>query len=312
MSGSGTQTLVRPSYRLALYDDTSQRAADVVVRRYSTSFGMASRLLPADQRAHIRNIYALVRLADEVVDGASAEAGADRGAIGGLLDDLEERTEIALHSGYSTDVLVHAFARTARQVGIGTDLTRPFFASMRTDLGVDVHDEESLRAYVYGSAEVIGLMCLRVFMQEISAERRAVCYTELAPGAQALGAAFQKINFLRDLGEDDALGRRYLVLDAGRPTEADKMATLQEIGTDLATARAALPSLPPGSRRAVAVAYGLFAELAARIAATPADHLAFARVTVPGVVKARIAVAAVRACGTLRSDCAGFNAGGRR
>ncbi|WP_304605863.1 phytoene/squalene synthase family protein [Actinotalea lenta] len=281
--------------RLSLYDDTAQRAADVLVRRYSTSFGLATRLLPGAQRTHVRDVYALVRLADEVVDGASAEAGADRERSRVLLDELEARTEAAMATGYSTDVLVHAFARTAREVGITTDLTRPFFASMRTDLDTTVHDEESLATYIYGSAEVVGLMCLRVFLSDLPAEWRETMYRELGPGAQALGAAFQKINFLRDLAEDGAvLGRRYLVgIDPRAVTEEQKKAALADIDEDLAVARTALTALPAGPRRAVAVAFGLFSELAARLRATPAAELSRSRVAVPGPVKARVAATAV-------------------
>lgn len=280
------------SGRLELYDDTARRAADVLVRRYSTSFGLATRLLPPVARVHVRDIYALVRLADEVVDGASAEAGAEPALARALLDDLEQRTEAAMASGYSTDVLVHAFAGTAREVGITTELTRPFFAAMRTDLDTTEHDAQSLRRYIYGSAEVVGLMCLRVFTHDLP--DGAARYAELAPGAQALGAAFQKINFLRDLGEDGAeLGRRYLDLDPTRVTEQAKAAALADIDADLRAARAAIPGLPVGARRAVAVAYGLFAELAARLRDTPAEALAATRVSVPGPVKVRVAVTAV-------------------
>lgn len=280
--------------RLALYDETAQRAAGVVVRRYSTSFRLATRLLPPVQRAHVCNVYALVRLADEVVDGASAEAGVGLDRTRALLDDLEARTEAAMSAGYSTDVLVHAFARTAREVGISTDLTRPFFASMRADLDTQVHDAASLAAYVYGSAEVVGLMCLRVFLLDLPPAERGRRYAELAPGARALGAAFQKVNFLRDLADDDGvLGRNYLGLDPAHVGEAQKAAVLADIEADLAVARVALRELPPGPRRAVAVAYGLFGELTARIRATPAADLARTRVRVPGPVKARIAATAV-------------------
>ncbi|HMO10516.1 MAG TPA: squalene/phytoene synthase family protein [Actinotalea sp.] len=281
--------------RLRLYDDTARRAAGVVVRRYSTSFRLATGLLPAGQREHVRDVYALVRLADEVVDGASAESGADPATSRALLDDLERRTEEAMRTGYSTDLLVHAFAGTAREVGITTELTAPFFASMRMDLTTTVHDEASLAQYVYGSAEVVGLMCLRVFLREEPATRREARYGELAAGARALGAAFQKINFLRDLAEDGVvLGRRYLVgLDPANLTEQAKMDALADIRADLRVARAALPGLPPGGRRACVLAYGLFAELADRIEATPAHTLATTRVSVPPAVKARLAAAAV-------------------
>lgn len=279
--------------RLALYDEVAQQAADALIARYSTSFGLATRLLPAEQRAHIRAVYALVRLADEVVDGASVAAGAGRSARA-LLDDLETQTESALTSGYSTNVLVHAFAGTARLVGFGTELTAPFFAAMRMDLDVTEHDEVSLRRYVYGSAEVIGLMCLRVFLLSEPAGRRQARYEELAPGARGLGAAFQKVNFLRDLAEDhETLGRRYLDVDPENLTEEAKGAVLADIAADLHVAAVALPRLPAPSRRAVGVAYALFAELAARLEATPASEVLRTRVRVPGPVKARLAARAV-------------------
>ncbi|WP_199423148.1 phytoene/squalene synthase family protein [Actinotalea solisilvae] len=283
------------SARLTLYDAVAERAAGVVVREYSTSFGLATRLLSEPARTRIRNVYALVRLADEVVDGAATEAGAD-GAAAALLDDLERETERATATGYSTNVLVHAFARTAREAGIGADLTRPFFASMRTDLHRTAHDAESLRAYVYGSAEVVGLMCLRVFLLDVPAEARERDYARLTPGARALGAAFQKINFLRDLADDsERLGRSYFVdVDPARLTEAQKAEILADIDGDLRLAAQALPGLPPSARRAVALASGLFTELTRRLERTPATELTRVRVRVPGPVKARVAAGALR------------------
>lgn len=276
--------------RLSLYDEVAQRAADVVVRRYSTSFGMATRFLAPTCRTEIRNVYALVRLADEVVDGAVAEAG-DLASAGEMLDALEAETARALATGYSTNVLVHAFAGTARRAGIGADLTAPFFASMRADLVDQVHDAESLRRYIYGSAEVVGLMCLRVFLLDVPPDLRAERYESLRPGAQALGAAFQKINFLRDLADDsERLGRAYFVgVDPRHLTEQQKREILEDIRADLLLAEAALRRLPLSCRRAVALAFGLFGELTRRLAATPAQDIARTRVRVPGIVKVRVA-----------------------
>ena len=279
--------------RLTLYDQVAQDAADVVVRGYSTSFGLATRLLAPDCRTHIRNVYALVRLADEVVDGAADEAGGtDAGA---LLTALEAETAAGLASGYSTNLLVHAFARTTRLAGFREELTTPFFASMRTDLERTEHDAASLREYVYGSAEVVGLMCLRVFLLDVAPDRRAAEYERLGPGAQALGAAFQKINFLRDLADDsDRLGRSYFAgVDPQHLTEAQKAEILADIEADLRTASAAPRELPPSCRRAVALASGLFAELTRRLAATPAEEITRRRVRVPGPAKARVAVLAI-------------------
>ncbi|WP_182112349.1 MULTISPECIES: squalene/phytoene synthase family protein [unclassified Actinotalea] len=284
----------RPTDRLSLYDTVAERAAGVVVREYSTSFGLATRLLSEPARTRIRTVYALVRLADEVVDGAATQAGA-AGVAQALLDDLEAETDRAVARGYSTNVLVHAFARTAAEAGIGTELTRPFFASMRTDLHRTVHDADSLRDYVYGSAEVVGLMCLRVFLLDLPEPGRERAYARLTPGARALGAAFQKINFLRDLADDsERLGRRYFVdVDPASLTEAQKAAILADIHADLRLAAQALPGLPPSARRAVALAYGLFAELTRRLERTPAVRISHTRVRVPATVKARVAAGAL-------------------
>ncbi|WP_372595177.1 phytoene/squalene synthase family protein, partial [Actinotalea sp.] len=283
------------SARLALYDEAAHAAAAVLVRQYSTSFGLATRLLPPEQRVLVRDIYALVRLADVLVDGATAEAGGDTATARAALDALEERTELAMATGYSGDLLVHAFGIAARAGGIDPSLTRPFFASMRTDLSTRVHDEESLREYIHGSAEVVGLMCLRVFLMDRPEPERTERYAALAPGAQALGAAFQKVNFLRDLAEDaDVLGRRYLVgIDPSHVTEEQKAAALADVDADLRTAAAAIDGLPPGARRAVAVAAALFTELTERIRRTPAAELSRSRIRVPDPVKARLAAGAL-------------------
>jgi 15-cis-phytoene synthase len=273
--------------RLTLYDDVAQQAAGLVIRRYSTSFGMASRLLGAGVRQHVENIYALVRVADEIVDGGAGEAGLGREAAGRLLDELEAQTDRAVAEGYSTDLVVHAFARSARFGGFGAELTAPFFASMRADLHETAHDAESFERYVYGSAEVVGLMCLAVFV----ADDGSASSPELEAGARALGAAFQKVNFLRDLHADvEVLGRSYFPgVDVGSFGEDDKVRLLDDIDADLATAASAIPHLPSNARRAVALAHGLFAELSRRLRATPADRLLVSRVRVPDPVKLRIA-----------------------
>ena len=276
----------------ALYDDVAIETAARVIARYSTSFGMAARLLGPEVRTHVRNIYALVRVADEIVDGVAREAGLSPEEIAARLDGFEAETNLACTTGYSTNLVVHAFALTARQVGITEELTRPFFASMRADCTQIVHTPESFAAYVYGSAEVIGLMCLRVFLdgQDVSAEQRE----RLANGARHLGAAFQKVNFLRDLSADfDGLGRNYFPgVELSSFSEDDKRRLLADIDADLAASSSTLPELPASSRRAVALAQLLFGELTERIRATPASALIRTRVRVPSAVKLRLAAAA--------------------
>ncbi|TXN27744.1 phytoene/squalene synthase family protein [Lacisediminihabitans profunda] len=278
--------------RLSLYDRVAEETASVVIRRYSTSFGLASRLLAAPVRRHVENIYALVRIADEVVDGGAAEAGLDPVHTARVLNDLERDTEAALAEGYSANLVIHAFARTARQTGFGSELTAPFFESMRADLSETEHDDESFERYVYGSAEVVGLMCLRAFLEgvELSEQEDA----RLVHGARRLGAAFQKVNFLRDLSDDfETLGRSYFPgVRVDSFTEADKGRLLDDIDADLRVSAAVIPSLPSTSRRAVALAQGLFTELSVRLRATPASQLVRSRVRVPNPVKLRIAAGA--------------------
>lgn len=278
--------------RLALYDRVAEETASIVIRRYSTSFGLASRLLGAGVRQHVENIYALVRVADEIVDGPATEAGLDTIGAGRALNELERETEHAMDSGFSSNLVVHAFALTAREVGFGAELTAPFFESMRMDLSEKEHDQSSFDRYVYGSAEVVGLMCLEAFLQ--GQELDTAEKERMVTGARALGAAFQKVNFLRDLAADfETLGRSYFPgIKVDSFTEADKHRLLDDIDADLAVSASVVPSLPASSRRAVALAQSLFAELSVRLRATPATQLVRARVRVPNPVKARLALAA--------------------
>ena len=278
---------------LALYNTVSRQTSAVLIRNYSTSFGLASRLLAARTRMQIETIYALVRLADEIVDGVAAAAQLSRRDVGLRLDELEADTERALRTGYSTNLVVHAFALTARQTGIGTDLTRPFFASMRADLDQAEHTQASFDEYVYGSAEVVGLMCLQCFLYGITLPDDQA--KRLREGAQRLGAAFQKVNFLRDLAQDfETLGRSYFPgITVAAFSEADKNRILDGIDADLVVSGAAVAELPRACRAAVALAQDLFSELARRLRNTPAEELRTTRIRVPNPVKARIAARAV-------------------
>ena len=273
--------------RNALYDRVAEETASIVIHRYSTSFGLASRLLGVGVRQHVENIYALVRVADEIVDGG---ADIDIPQASRALDELEAETERAMQIGFSSNLVVHAFALTARDVAFGAELTAPFFESMRMDLSQKQHDQASFDTYVYGSAEVVGLMCLRAFL----VGEPMTDLPRFETGARALGAAFQKVNFLRDLAADfETLGRSYFPdVDVHSFDEATKNRLLDDIDADLAVSAAVVPDLPRSSRRAVALAQSLFAELSTRLRATPADQLVRARVRVPNPVKARLALAA--------------------
>lgn len=298
-SGSSPQERRRTKV-LDLYTEVAEQTASLVIRRYSTSFGMAARLLGPAVRQPVENVYALVRVADEIVDGGADEAGVDTLTAARLLNELERDTERSIEEGYSANLVVHAFARTARTAGFGAELTEPFFTSMRMDLSQTEHDADSFAEYVYGSAEVVGLMCLRIFVTDAGGR----IYTEaelatLETGARALGSAFQKVNFLRDLAADvETLGRSYFPgIDVATLTEAQKLELCDDIDAELDLARRTLPLLPASSRRAVALAHGLFAELSRRIRKTPATTLVHTRVRVPDPVKLRIALAAAARSG---------------
>lgn len=267
---------------MALYTRTAERSSSVVIRSYSTSFGLASRLLDKPTRQHIENIYALVRVADEIVDGSAAEANVEPAH---QLDDLEKEVYRALKGRFSTNLVVHAFVHTANKVGFGRSLIEPFFASMRMDLWKTVHTKASFEKYVYGSAEVVGLMCLEAFVagrDYTIAER-----DKMVRGGRALGAAFQKVNFLRDLAADaDALGRTYFPgLKLDKFTDAQRDELVADIRADLALSAETIPLLPTRSRRAVSAAHFLFEALNERIAKTPASQLKRVRISVPDIQK---------------------------
>ena len=275
--------------RLALYNRVAERSASLVIREYSTSFGLASRILSAESRQHIDNVYALVRLADEIVDGVAVEAGLTTKEAGQQLDSLESDTYRAMETGYSTNLIVHAFAITARDVNIQKDIVEPFFTSMRMDLSDRVYTQESFDAYVYGSAEVVGLMCLAVFIRDDKPDPETA--RTLYTGARALGAAFQKVNFLRDLAADvDDLGRSYFPgVTIAAFTEEDKHRLCDDISDDLDAAARTIPLLPSDAARAVGLAHGLFARLNSRIRATPAETVKSTRIRVNDLEKLLIA-----------------------
>ncbi|HET8868035.1 MAG TPA: phytoene/squalene synthase family protein [Agrococcus sp.] len=287
---------------LRLYTATARRASGAVIEAYSSSFGLASRLLPPAMRADIQSVYALVRVADEIVDGTGREAGLGPDGCRRVLDALEQQVEDAIATGFSTDLVVHAFAETARRVGITTGQTAPFFAAMRRDLDpVAFADERELRGYVYGSAEVVGIMCVRCFLGGASlpdAQARRV-----TRGARALGSAFQVVNFLRDLGADGAgLGRAYLPgIDPAQPTDAAVRRVLDRLEAELRIARDAVELLPREARPAVIAAHDIFAALARRIRATPAAALPTQRISVPAAQKAAIVARAALAAGLTRT-----------
>lgn len=267
---------------LSQYTRAAELSSAEVIAAYSTSFGWATKLISRSKRVHIRNIYALVRVADEIVDGAAAEAVGNGISHNprDILDELEAETYRAMDCGFSANLVVHAFAHTARLANVSKDLVKPFFASMRMDLVTKEHDQRGFDTYVYGSAEVVGLMCLDVFLmgQQLTVAERQ----EFVTGARALGAAFQKVNFLRDLAADfQKLGRSYFPgVNVDTFNEAEKVRLVEDIEADLVVSSRSLRKLPRSSRKAVSAAQMFFSELNRNIAATPAEELIQRRIRV--------------------------------
>lgn len=275
------------------YTSAAISSSGKVITEYSTSFGLASRFLGKSARCDIGNIYALVRLADEIVDGVAHEAGLETAMIAIELDRLEAQTEAALTTGYSTNLVVHAFVSTARTHGITPELTRPFFRSMRADLHRHEHTDESLADYIYGSAEVVGLMCLAVFRNMPGTDTSDD--DMLVTSARRLGAAFQKVNFLRDLATDyAALGRSYFPdVDPAAFEETQKGELVADIRADLAAAKPGLKRLDPRARIGVDMAHRLFSALTDELEAHPAQELLSCRVRVNNFRKLAIAAQTV-------------------
>lgn len=282
-----------PAY-LARYDRMCDRAAAQVIASYSTSFSMASRILPAGTRRDISNLYAMVRVADEIVDGTAAEAGGDAAA---MISDYEQAVLAAPRHRFHTDPILHAYAASARRCEFDQDHVRAFFASMRRDTSQVRYTRADFDDYVYGSAEVIGLLCLSAFLvgDTPTDHDRA----RMEKGARALGSAFQKINFLRDFGEDhDTLGRSYLP-EGMSIDNATKDDVTENIQVELAEAREAIPLLPAPVRGAVAAAEALFRELTAMLEATDVADLAATRISVPTHRKLLITARAAATKGAL-------------
>lgn len=264
------------------YNDSAFKAAQAVTTTFSTSFSMASRFFDGATRQNIYNIYGLVRIADEIVD---TYQGGDKEEI---ITQLEDEVYVSLERGYSANIIVHAFILTAQKYNITKELIAPFFESMKTDLTQTTFTDKEYKKYIHGSAEVIGLMCLKVF---VGSEK----YRELEHGAAALGAAFQKINFLRDIKDDyETRGRYYFPLGSyDNFSDTTKDHVIRDIETDLMNAKKALIHLPRTSKKAVAIALRYYESLLIQLKQTPAQALKQQRVRIPNYRKIAIAAAEV-------------------
>ena len=266
---------------LKLYDNVAAECAKRTTKAYSTSFSLGIRFLAPSLREAIYNIYGFVRYADEIVDTLH---GPQQSA---MFARFKEDTYWALEHGMSSNPILHAFAKTYQTYNIEQEHVDLFLRSMEWDLDKTAYDRESYDDYIVGSAEVVGLMCLHVI---VFGDRAT--YERLLPNARSLGAAFQKVNFLRDLKDDfEDKGRIYFpgvdmsAFNAGAKTQIEA-----EIAADFRHAYQGIVKLPKESRLGVYVAYVYYQRLFQKIAALPSNRIMEERVRIPNRRKATLFV----------------------
>jgi len=262
-----------------LFHEVSQDCSRITTEKYSTSFSSAIKLLHKDLRKPICNIYGFVRFADEIVDTFH---GFDKAL---LFEEFKKATYDAIERGISLNPILHSFQMTVNQYGIDHALIDAFLYSMELDLGKHTYDRAGYETYIYGSAEVVGLMCLYIFCEGNQAQ-----YEELKPAAKSLGSAFQKVNFLRDVKADfEGLDRMYFPdCDFANFTHADKLAIEQDIQKDFDEAYAGILHLPIKARFGVYVAYKYYLSLFKKIQRLEPAHILESRVRIPDYGKAFI------------------------
>ena len=268
---------------IELFHAVSESCSRVVTRKYSTSFASSIRLLHKDLRGPVFNIYGFVRLADEIVDSFH---GYDKAT---LLRKFKEETFEAIETHISLNPILHSFQSTVNRYNIDHALIHSFFHSMEMDLTRRVYDEENFNIYVYGSAEVVGLMCLYVFC-----EGKSDRYEELKPAARSLGAAFQKVNFLRDMKADyAALSRIYFPgCDFNNFQDCDKRLIEENIHADFREAYKGIVKLPLKARFGVYVAYKYYISLFRKIKKLEARLVLDTRIRIPNYYKLMIVLRA--------------------
>lgn len=261
----------------AIFDSVSQKCSKMVTNQYSTSFSLATKMLAPGIRQDIYNIYGFVRLADEIVDSFHEY---DKNT---LLDRFDEDLDRALEEQISLNPILNSFQETYHRYAIPRHLVEAFMKSMRMDLHKKVYrSEDEYREYIYGSADVVGLMCLCVFVQG-DQER----YEQLRESAMALGSAFQKVNFLRDLKADhDGLERTYFpntnLLDLDEESKARIVTDIQE---DFQKGYQGILKLPSESKFGVYMAYRYYSRLLHKLQRTPSVEIRNARIRVPNYEK---------------------------
>lgn len=255
-----------------LFHNLSEQCSKATTELYSTSFSSAINLLHKDMRAPIYNIYGFVRFADEIVDTFHSHNKKI------LLEEFKHETFLAIERTISVNPILHSFQRTVNKFKIENHLIDAFFRSMELDLGKRNYDRSGFENYIYGSAEVVGLMCLYVFC-----EGDKKMYETLEPYAKSLGAAFQKVNFLRDVRNDvQHLNRTYFPgCDFSNFTSAKKIEIEMDIQKDFDYASKGIVELPAKARFGVYVAYKYYLSLFKKIKKTKPQKIMERRIRIP-------------------------------
>ena len=259
-----------------LFDDVSIKCSKLTTNTYSTSFSFGIRFLNSRLRNPIYSIYGFVRFADEIVDSFE---GYDKNY---LLAKFKTDTHDAIIKKISLNPILNAFQQVVHHYNIEQDLIDTFLKSMEMDLDKTHYNEEKYQQYILGSAEVVGLMCLRVFT-----EGDKILFNQLKPYAMKLGAAFQKINFLRDVKADnEILGRTYFPsVDLKNFSVNDKIKIEEEIANDFEIALIGIRKLPISSRKGVYLAYYYYTVLFKKIKRLPPHKILSGRIRIPNFQK---------------------------
>ena len=262
-----------------LFDDISQEMSQLTTKRYSTSFSLGISFLDSNLHKPIYSIYGFVRFADEIVDSFH---GFDKEA---LLADFKVQTYRAIAEGISLNPILNSFQWAVNKYSIPLELIDTFLNSMEMDLNEQFYSKEQYELYILGSAEVVGLMCLKVFVDGNEAE-----YERLKPSAMKLGSAFQKINFLRDLKDDfQTLGRTYFPgINMEEFNASVKKEIEADIEADFKAGYEGILQLPKNARFGVYMAYKYYFKLFKKIKAKTAQDILTERIRIPNYRKMRI------------------------
>lgn len=263
-----------------LFDEVSFKCSKLVTKSYSTSFSLAVYMLSPSIRDAIYSIYGFVRFADEIVDSFH---GFDKE---NLINDFEKEYYKAYHFGISLNPVLNSFQQTVKHYDISDDLIQAFLKSMKMDLfKLDYQSKSEYENYIYGSADVVGLMCLKVFVKGNNKK-----YEQLKEEAMRLGSAFQKVNFLRDLKDDNLiLNRSYFPgVDLNSFDENTKKAIVNEIKEDFRVAYQGIIKLPIEAKFGVYTAYVYYKKLLKKLENTPCKEIGNSRIRVSNYTKAKL------------------------